>query len=89
MRNSTLEQDDPYSTGSTQVIPRVDLSGDTVQHPAVTDAGLSERRDRPLLPPMRQAVGAYDHPRPTGRTAAGTTGTAPRTTTTGRRTRTT
>ncbi|WP_246574323.1 DoxX family protein [Streptomyces genisteinicus] len=62
VRNSTLEQDDPYSTGSTQVIPRVDLAGDTVQHPAVTDAALAERRDRPLLPPMRQAVGAYDAP---------------------------
>ncbi|MGW2115252.1 DoxX family membrane protein [Streptomyces zhihengii] len=71
VRNSTLEQDDPYSTGSTQVIPRVDLSGDTVQHPAVTDAGLSERRDRPLLPPMRQAVGAYDHPPAHGQDGAG------------------
>ncbi|MFF8845712.1 DoxX family membrane protein [Streptomyces sp. NPDC015127] len=52
VRNSTLEHD-PYNTGATQVMPRIDLGDDTVQHPAVTDA-------RPLLPPMRQAVGAYD-----------------------------
>ncbi|MDQ1009960.1 putative membrane protein YphA (DoxX/SURF4 family) [Streptomyces sp. V4I23] len=52
VRNSTLEHD-PYNSGVTQVMPRVDLGGDTVQYPAVTDA-------RPLLPPMRQAVGAYD-----------------------------
>ncbi|MEU1278678.1 DoxX family membrane protein [Streptomyces sp. NPDC005805] len=66
VRNSTTETpapsvQDPYSTGATQVIPRVDLGGDTVLHPAVTDTG-GLRRDKPLLPPMRQAVGAYDTP---------------------------
>ncbi|MFG3355708.1 DoxX family membrane protein [Streptomyces sp. NPDC048001] len=39
-----------YSAGATQAMPRVDLVGDTVQ------------RSGPLLPPMRQAVGAYDTP---------------------------
>ncbi|MFP1626267.1 DoxX family protein [Streptomyces sp. 5K101] len=58
VRNSTLEHDpydryDPYGTGATRVIPRVDLGDDTVQRPAAPGA-------RPLLPPMRQAVGAYD-----------------------------
>lgn len=52
VRNSTLEHD-PYNAGATQVMPRVDLGNDTVQHPALTDT-------RPLLPPMRQPVGAYD-----------------------------
>ncbi|MFI2368212.1 DoxX family membrane protein [Streptomyces sp. NPDC018833] len=52
VRNTTLEHD-PYNGGATQVMPRVDLGDDTAQHPTVTDG-------RPLLPPMRQAVGAYD-----------------------------
>ncbi|WP_256105705.1 DoxX family membrane protein [Streptomyces sp. ODS05-4] len=49
-------------TGSTQLIPRVDLAGDlagdTMPNPVV-----SPRRSpdaAPILPPMRRAVGAYD-----------------------------
>ncbi|MFI6288023.1 DoxX family membrane protein [Streptomyces sp. NPDC051018] len=74
VRNSTatatVERDtyggsgyDGYDTGgTTQVIPRVDLSDDTEPTHAVT-APASGGHDRPLLPPMRQAVGAYDdHP---------------------------
>jgi uncharacterized membrane protein YphA (DoxX/SURF4 family) len=46
-----------YDTaGTTQVIPRVDLSGETRANPAAGGRGTG----RPLLPPMRQAVGAYD-----------------------------
>ncbi|MFI1867401.1 DoxX family membrane protein [Streptomyces jumonjinensis] len=50
-----------YDTGATQVIPRVQLAGegagvldDTAPNPLVPAPG------RPLLPPMRQATGAYD-----------------------------
>lgn len=54
MRNTTAERDtydrDTYDAGATQVIPRIDL--DTRE----TLVG----GDKPLLPPMRQAIGAYD-----------------------------
>lgn len=62
VRNTTADRDpydrDPYEhegydPGSTQVIPRVDVSDDTRPTPVVPPG-------RPLLPPMRQAVGAYD-----------------------------
>ncbi|MFC8915842.1 DoxX family membrane protein [Streptomyces sp. NPDC057116] len=44
--------------GATQVIPRVDLSDDTMPTPVV---GAQRGPDAPpLLPPMRRAVGAYD-----------------------------
>lgn len=58
VRNSTLEHD-MYSAGATQVIPRIELD-ETVEGAAVTAPGGPGHRDRPLLPPMRQAVGAYD-----------------------------
>ncbi|MGW4205843.1 DoxX family membrane protein, partial [Streptomyces sp. NPDC004726] len=45
--------------GTTQVIPRVGLSDDTEPTPGVTTAP-PDGHDRPLLPPIRQAVGAYD-----------------------------
>jgi uncharacterized membrane protein YphA (DoxX/SURF4 family) len=48
---------DGYDTGATQVIPRVDLAADTARTPAVGGPG---GRDKPLLPQMRQAIGAYD-----------------------------
>ncbi|GAA3729569.1 DoxX family protein [Streptomyces tremellae] len=49
-----------YDAGATQVIPRVGVDQDaTVQAPA---AGGGRGPDAPLLPPMRQAVGAYDTP---------------------------
>ncbi|ORT58863.1 DoxX family protein [Streptomyces sp. CB03238] len=41
---------DTLDAGATQVIPRVDLSDDTMPTPVAP----------PLLPPMRRAVGAYD-----------------------------
>ncbi|MFF3289372.1 DoxX family protein [Streptomyces sp. NPDC003023] len=60
VRNSTLEtlERDTYSAGATQVMPRIDLD-ETVQAPTVPAPG-GPGRDKPLLPPMRQAVGAYD-----------------------------
>ncbi|MFF0449000.1 DoxX family protein [Streptomyces sp. NPDC004609] len=75
VRNSTASatatvERDPYGSGyggydtggTTQVIPRVELSDDTEPTPTVT-APPPGGHDRPLLPPMRQAVGAYDtHP---------------------------
>ncbi|MEV0775654.1 DoxX family membrane protein [Streptomyces sp. NPDC050428] len=54
----------PYdmgATGSTQVIPRIDLGDDTMPTPRVPHRG-GAGSDTPLLPPMRQAVGAYDAP---------------------------
>ncbi|MFK4690705.1 DoxX family protein [Streptomyces pristinaespiralis] len=57
VRNSTLEHE-AYSAGATQVMPRVDID-ETVATPTVPAPG-GPGRDRPLLPPMRQAVGAYD-----------------------------
>ncbi|MFC5153642.1 DoxX family membrane protein [Streptomyces amakusaensis] len=63
VRNSTAtaERDDygsaGYDTGSTQLIPRVRVPGgadDTAPTPVAGSPG------KPLLPPMRQAVGAYD-----------------------------
>ncbi|MFI1400057.1 DoxX family membrane protein [Streptomyces sp. NPDC020681] len=76
MRNSTVEragyqrdsferdsfererfERDTYDTGATQVIPRVELAEDTAKVPVSARPG---GPDRPLLPPMRQAVGAYD-----------------------------
>ncbi|QIP85846.1 DoxX family protein [Streptomyces sp. Tu 2975] len=57
VRNSTLEHE-AYTAGATQVMPRVDLDG-TVAAPTVPAPG-GPGRDKPLLPPMRQAVGAYD-----------------------------
>lgn len=55
------EGHDRYDGGSTQVIPRVDLGGSvddpTAPHPLAVPHSRSES---PLLPPMRQAVGAYD-----------------------------
>ncbi|MEO3978395.1 DoxX family membrane protein [Streptomyces sp. CAU 1734] len=58
-----------YDTGSTQLIPRVDLVGDTVGTTGVADTGpipVIGTRSRPLLPPMRQAIGAYDAHQPYG-----------------------
>lgn len=61
VRNTTAERDayesDRYDTGATQTIPRLDLAEDTEPTPVVPALGGG---DRPLLPPMRQAVGAYD-----------------------------
>ena len=63
MRNTTAERDSygggygGYEAGATQVIPRIDEFDDTAGTPLVTPPG---GHDRPLLPPMRQAVGAYD-----------------------------
>ncbi|ATW49240.1 hypothetical protein CGZ69_16365 [Streptomyces peucetius subsp. caesius ATCC 27952] len=57
VRNSTLEHD-TYSAGATQVMPRISLD-ETVQAPTVPAPG-GPGRDRPLLPPMRQAGSAYD-----------------------------
>jgi uncharacterized membrane protein YphA (DoxX/SURF4 family) len=56
VRNSTMEHD-AYSAAATQVLPRVALD-ETVQAPSVPAPG--GPGDKPLLPPMRQAVGAYD-----------------------------
>ncbi|WP_405677272.1 DoxX family membrane protein [Streptomyces sp. NBC_01511] len=50
----------PGVAGSTQVIPRIDLGDDTMPTPRVPLGGGGS--DTPLLPPMRQAVGAYDAP---------------------------
>lgn len=58
VRNSTVERG-AYDAGSTQVIPRIDLSDDTARTPAAGMPAATGHR-RPLLPPMRQAVGAYD-----------------------------
>ncbi|MFC8074517.1 DoxX family membrane protein [Streptomyces sp. NPDC057307] len=55
----------PYDTGaggSTQVIPRIDLGDDTMPTPRVPQRAGGAGSDTPLLPPMRQAVGAYDAP---------------------------
>ncbi|MEV4993849.1 DoxX family protein [Streptomyces niveus] len=55
----------PYDTGAsgnTQVIPRIDLGDDTMPTPRVPHRGGGAGSDTPLLPPMRQAVGAYDTP---------------------------
>ncbi|WP_405797697.1 DoxX family membrane protein [Streptomyces sp. NBC_01506] len=55
----------PYetgATGSTQVIPRIDVGEDTMPTPRVPRRGGGAGSDTPLLPPMRQAVGAYDAP---------------------------
>ncbi|MEV8365232.1 DoxX family protein [Streptomyces niveus] len=55
----------PYDTGAsgnTQVIPRIDLGDDTMPTPRVPRRGGGAGSDTPLLPPMRQAVGAYDTP---------------------------
>lgn len=55
----------PYEAGvggSTQVIPRIDLGEDTMPTPRVPHRGAGAGSDTPLLPPMRQAVGAYDAP---------------------------
>lgn len=61
-----------YDTGATQVIPRLDVDGETtVRTPVVgrsrpgvpgPSGGSGDPRTvaTPLLPPMRQAVGAYD-----------------------------
>jgi uncharacterized membrane protein YphA (DoxX/SURF4 family) len=49
VRDSTAERD-AFATGATQVIPRIEADG-----PDTPAAG------RPLVPPMRQAVGAYDY----------------------------
>ncbi|UYQ62941.1 DoxX family protein [Streptomyces peucetius] len=57
VRNSTLEHD-TYSGAATQVLPRVALD-ETMQAPTVPAPG-GPGRDKPLLPPMRQAAGAYD-----------------------------
>ncbi|MER7000195.1 DoxX family membrane protein [Streptomyces sp. NPDC000410] len=46
-----------YDAGATQVIPRVDLASDTMPTPVVGRQGSAPG---PLLPPMRQAEGAYD-----------------------------
>ncbi|MFD4142874.1 DoxX family membrane protein [Streptomyces sp. NPDC058572] len=62
VRNSTLSHD-TFNTGATQVMPRIDLDDETVQtleRPAIDHPGGAGHRNRPLLPPMRQAVGAYD-----------------------------
>lgn len=56
------EAPEGYDTGATQVIPRIDLDDDgTTVVPAVPSGG-GRRPGGPLLPPMRQAVGAYDTP---------------------------
>nr|WP_245180377.1 DoxX family protein [Streptomyces montanisoli] len=49
-----------YDAGATQVIPRVEVDDRTQATPVVGGGS-----DGPLLPPMRQAVGAYDQPRTT------------------------
>lgn len=68
VRNSTAERDS-YDTGATQVIPRIDIDDETTMTPVVGPPGgpggpggpgAPGGSDRPLLPPMRQAVGAYD-----------------------------
>ncbi|MEV6395615.1 DoxX family membrane protein [Streptomyces sp. NPDC051907] len=61
MRNSSSERQ-AYDAGATQVIPRVgvDVMADTAQTPVVGPQGYPGAPDRPLLPTMRQAVGAYD-----------------------------
>ncbi|MFE7127637.1 DoxX family protein [Streptomyces sp. NPDC057617] len=65
-----------YDAGATQVIPRLDVDGEaTVATPVVGSQGHGRGRGSgsgpaartgvgPLLPPMRQAVGAYDTPGP-------------------------
>ncbi|MFG2173659.1 DoxX family protein [Streptomyces niveus] len=53
---------DTGATGNTQVIPRIDLGDDTMPTPRVPHRGGGPGPDTPLLPPMRQAVGAYDTP---------------------------
>ncbi|MER5771610.1 DoxX family membrane protein [Streptomyces sp. NPDC001985] len=51
-----------YDSGSTQVIPRVQVAGGTAPGPDDTArTPLAAPPGRPLLPPMRQAEGAYDH----------------------------
>jgi uncharacterized membrane protein YphA (DoxX/SURF4 family) len=49
-----------YDTGATQVIPRLELDDSTLSTRGTGGSGPRPRR--PLLPPMRQAVGAYDPP---------------------------
>ncbi|WP_329145830.1 DoxX family membrane protein [Streptomyces niveus] len=53
---------DTGATGNTQVIPRIGLGDDTMPTPRVPHRGGGAGSDTPLLPPMRQAVGAYDTP---------------------------
>ncbi|MGW7370136.1 DoxX family membrane protein [Streptomyces sp. NPDC054841] len=59
-----------YDGGAaTQVIPRVDLASDTMPTPVIGAQGGRHGRPRPLLPPMRQAEGAYDAYEPYGQEA--------------------
>lgn len=57
VRNSTVERD-TFGARATQVIPRVELDETVEGHTVPAPAG--PPRNKPLLPPMRQAVGAYD-----------------------------
>ncbi|MFI5756536.1 DoxX family protein [Streptomyces sp. NPDC051569] len=65
-----------YETGSTQVIPRIDLDDTTMPTPVVRGAGPGTGTT-PLLPPMRQAVGAYDAPERVPYARRGNAGRAP------------
>ncbi|MEU3184616.1 DoxX family membrane protein [Streptomyces sp. NPDC006923] len=53
-----------YDTGATQVIPRLDLDDDSTMPTPLVGGGRPRTAGAPLLPPMRQAVGAYDLPEP-------------------------
>ncbi|GGT55052.1 membrane protein [Streptomyces purpureus] len=46
--------------GSTQVIPRLDLSAETMENPVVPAGRTAPTTATPLLPPMRRAESAYD-----------------------------
>ncbi|MFG3498633.1 DoxX family membrane protein [Streptomyces sp. NPDC047886] len=60
-------RDHAHDAGSTQVIPRVDLSDDTMPTPVVGgQRGPRGTGTAPLLPPMRRAEGAYDDQEPSG-----------------------
>ncbi|WP_142217875.1 DoxX family membrane protein [Streptomyces sp. SLBN-118] len=58
-----------FVSGATQVIPRIDRAAGRATgtaYPPVAGGAESGGPDRPLLPPMRQAAGAYDSYHPYG-----------------------
>ncbi|WP_251021624.1 DoxX family membrane protein [Streptomyces sp. ISL-98] len=69
VRDSTA--DGRYDAGATQVIPRIDTGEDTAAIPTVVGPRSSEPSMTPMVPRVRQAVGAYDHPEPDGEGAYG------------------
>ncbi|MER6916325.1 DoxX family membrane protein [Streptomyces sp. NPDC000594] len=80
VRNSTAttaERGGGYDAGATQVIPRIDLGPGARPYGDPADTGTApvpKLPAGPLLPPMRQAVGAYDAYPPDGRGPYGGSG---------------